>query len=180
MGCYWIWLGSESGSQNVLDAMQRQTSAQGTRESALLLKKYGIEVGMFIMLGFDGETQTDLDETVDHLKQSNPDVFLTTIAYPIKGTAYYEQVQDRVYPLKSWELGSDRDFEVAGRHSKRYYRHATRWMVGDVGYHRQRQSEQPNRLRMVKDLINANLGRAGMRITRHERTQVPEDGNAKA
>jgi radical SAM superfamily enzyme YgiQ (UPF0313 family) len=173
MGCYRIWLGSESGSQSVLDAMQRQTSAEGTRDSARLLKKYGIEVGMFIMLGYDGETQADLDETVAHLKASNPDVFLTTVAYPIKGTAYYEQVKDRVFPLKSWDAGSDRDVEVAGRHSRRYYRHATRWMVGEVGYHRQRQADEPEKLRMAKAFVNAKVGRLGMLAARAERTEKP-------
>ncbi len=169
MGCYRIWLGSESGSQRVLDAMQRQTSAERTREMASLLKQYGIQVGMFIMLGYEGETIADLDETVAHLKASNPDVFLTTVAYPIKGTPYYEEVAERIVPLAPWDQGSDRDLTVAGRHSSRFYRHATRWMVGEVGFHRERTGPRPDPLRMTKSFINARLGRVGMRLTARER-----------
>jgi radical SAM superfamily enzyme YgiQ (UPF0313 family) len=169
MGCYRIWLGAESGSQRVLDAMERKTSAAGTRDMAKLLKKYGIGVGMFIMLGYDGETMTDLEETVEHLKQANPDVFLTTIAYPIKGTPYYNEVQDRVIPLKAWGAGSDRDFTVAGRYSRKFYSFATRWMVGEVSLARQVSSEKPDPVKLVKSFANAKLGRMGMLLSRGER-----------
>ncbi len=56
---------------------------------------------MFIMLGYDGERIEDLQATVDHLKHTAPDVFLTTVSYPIKGTPYYDQVADRLAP-QSW------------------------------------------------------------------------------
>ncbi len=169
MGCYRIWLGSESGSQRVLDAMERKTSTEGTRDMAKLLKKYGIGVGMFIMLGYDGETMADLEETVHHLKQSNPDTFLTTIAYPIKGTPYYNEVQDRVIPLKAWDEGSDRDFTVAGRYSRKFYRHATRWMVGEVDLNRQLANGEKNPVKLAKSFVNAKLGRLGMAITQTEK-----------
>ena len=55
MGCYRLWIGAESGSQRVLDAMKRRTNAERVRSMVHLLQKYGIEVGMFIMLGYDGE-----------------------------------------------------------------------------------------------------------------------------
>ena len=55
MGCYRLWIGSESGSQRILDAMQRRTAVQDVQAKVRLLKKAGIEVGMFIMLGYEGE-----------------------------------------------------------------------------------------------------------------------------
>src|SRR5207245_1977376 len=96
MGCYRLWIGAESGSQRVLDAMKRRTNAERVRSMVHLLQKYGIEVGMFIMLGYEGEERTDLEETVEHLKLAGPNTFLTTVAYPIKGTPYYASVADRV------------------------------------------------------------------------------------
>src|SRR5205807_5783976 len=93
--------------------------------------------GMFIMLGYDGEDFADLQATVDHLKLAGPDTFLTTVAYPIKGTPYYASVADRVVSRRGWETGSDRDYTVLGRHSPRYYQFATRWMVSEVALHRQ-------------------------------------------
>jgi radical SAM superfamily enzyme YgiQ (UPF0313 family) len=168
MGAYRIWIGAESGSQRILDAMERLTDARQVPEVVHLLQRHGIQAGMFVMLGYEGEEMADLEETVRLVKQSNPDVFLTTVAYPIKGTPYYERVADRVVPLKPWHQGSDRDQSVTGRFSRRFYQFATRWMVGEVGFHRQRQSVKRDTLQMLKALANSRIGRLGMYMTRHE------------
>lgn len=168
MGCYRLWIGAESGSQKILDNMKRRTKADRVREMVHLLQKYGIEVGMFIMLGYDGEDRADLQATVDHLKEAGPDTFLTTVAYPIKGTPYYTSVADKVISRRAWEIGSDRDYTVAGRHSPRYYQFATRWMVSEVALHRQRHSPQRSIPRMARSFVNAKLGQMGMLLTARE------------
>lgn len=168
MGCYRLWIGAESGSQKILDNMKRRTKADRVREMVHLLQKYGIEVGMFIMLGYDGEDRADLQATVDHLKEAGPDTFLTTVAYPIKGTPYYASVADKVISRRAWEIGSDRDYTVAGRHSPRYYQFATRWMVSEVALHRQRHSPQRSIPRMARSFVNAKLGQMGMLLTARE------------
>jgi len=168
MGAFRIWIGAESGSQRILDAMRRRTKAERVREMVHLLQRHGIEAGMFIMLGYEGEEMPDLEATVEHLKESNPDVFLTTVAYPIKNTPYYEMVKDRIIPLRPWDEGSDRDFTVAGRHSRRFYQFATRWMVNEVAAHRERQQAQPDYRRLAKAMVNARIGRLGMLATQHE------------
>ena len=106
MGCYRLWVGAESGSQQVLDAMDRRTSAERTREVIGKLKKQGIRAGTFIMFGYPGEAWRDLNETYRHLKNSLPDDFLTTAAYPIKGTPFYEEVEDNIIARASWHEGS--------------------------------------------------------------------------
>ena len=168
MGCFRLWIGSESGSQRVLDAMERRTDAERVREMVHLLQRHGIEAGMFIMLGYEGEELADLEATVDHLKLANPDRLLTTVAYPIKGTPYYDAVADRVRALRPWAEGSDRDLTVAGRHSRRFYRHATRWMVNEVAHHRLSREKRPPYGPLLKSLVNAKRGRVGMMLTRHE------------
>jgi anaerobic magnesium-protoporphyrin IX monomethyl ester cyclase len=168
MGCYRLWIGAESGSGRVLDAMSRGTEPQQAREAIHLLERHGIETGVFIMLGYEGEEISDLEATVRFLKESNPSTFLTTLAYPINGTPYYQQVADRVVALKPWEEGSDRDLTVAGRHSRRFYRFVNRWMVGEISWHRQRQSGAPNYPAMAKALANSRLGRLGMLVTARE------------
>lgn len=168
MGCYRLWIGAESGSQKILDSMKRRTNAERIVELVHLLQKNGVEAGMFIMLGYDGEDLDDLQASVDLLKRSNPDQFLTTLAYPIKGTPYYQDVADRIIALKSWDEGSDRDFTVDGRHSRRFYEHATRWMVNEVSFHQQRTGRERNYPRMAKAFANVQLGRAGMRLTQHQ------------
>lgn len=172
MGCARLWLGSESGSQRMLDAMKRKTTVADLLAKNKMLQDAGIEVGMFIMLGYDGEDVTDIKATADYLKQSNPDIFLTTVAYPIKGTAYYEQVADKVTTPLSWRGRTDRDLQVNGRYSRRFYDHATRWLVNDINLHKARLAGQRNPLRLGKLFANAQRGRLGMRLTQHER----EDG----
>jgi radical SAM superfamily enzyme YgiQ (UPF0313 family) len=168
MGCYRLWIGAESGSQKILDNMKRRTKADRVREMVHLLQKHGIEVGMFIMLGYEGEGRADLQATVDHLKEAGPDTFLTTVAYPIKGTPYYTSVADKVISRRAWEIGSDRDYTVAGRHSPRYYQFATRWMVSEVALHRQRRSPKRSYPRMARSFVSAKIGQVGMLLTARE------------
>ncbi len=169
MGCFRLWNGSESGSQKILDAMQRKVNAEDVQVKTKMLQKKGIETGMFIMLGYEGETVDDLKQTVDHLKKSNPDIFLTTVAYPIKGTPYYAEVESRILSDKSWDARSDRDLTVAGRRSKRFYQYATRWMVSEVALNRANLNGGVPLQRRIKMLINAKIGRVGMALTDHER-----------
>jgi radical SAM superfamily enzyme YgiQ (UPF0313 family) len=169
MGCYRLWIGAESGSQRILDAMQRQADVSDIQQKTKMLQAKGIEVGMFIMLGYDGEEVSDIEATVEHLKKSNPDVFLTTVAYPIKGTKYYHKVTDKILTHLEWEARTDRNLGVTGRYSARFYEHATRWMVNEVNLSKARQAHSSDFLQMAKMFVNARRGRLGMRLTEHER-----------
>lgn len=172
MGCYRLWIGAESGSQRVLDAMERKTDVTDIQLKTKMLQARGIEVGMFIMLGYEGEEERDIVATVDHLKEANPDVFLTTVAYPIKGTSYHEQVSDRIIAPHNWAEHTDRDLKVAGRHSRAYYDQATRWMVSEVGLNRMRKAGSRSYWQMAKFFFNARRGRLGMRLTRSQSEEV--------
>lgn len=168
MGCQKLWIGGESGSQRVLDAMKRKTDVGRLRSMIRLLQKHGIEAGTFVMLGYEGETAEDIEETVAHLRASLPDEFLTTEAYPIKGTPYYDEVADRIFEDRPWEEGSDRDLRIRGRHTRRYYRHVTRWMVNEVAVERFKKGRSTSLRRAAKAFVNARVGRLGMRWTRNE------------
>ena len=163
LGCFRVWIGSESGSQRILDAMKRRVEVDRVRETAARLQRRGIEVGMFIMLGFDGERIEDMQATVDHLKRTGPDVFLTTVSYPIKGTPYYDQVADRVVAPGAWEERSDRDLIIRGRPVKRYYDFARRWMSAEVA--RDRHWRRRRYARAARAASSALVGRLGMAVT---------------
>lgn len=132
MGCYRIWIGSESGSQKVLDEMQRGVTTDEVRWATKTAQKYGMEVGMFLMWGYEGETLDDIEATIEHVKAANPDIFFTTVSYPIKGTGYYARVQDKLRIVGDWASTTDRDFKIAGRHSRAYYDHADAWLRAEV------------------------------------------------
>jgi radical SAM superfamily enzyme YgiQ (UPF0313 family) len=122
--CFRVWIGSESGSQRILDAMQRGVSIQQVRSAVQLCKSNGIQTGMFLMWGYDGEEIDDIEQTVAHAKACQPDVCFTTVSYPIKGTPYYERVSSRLVMLDDWTRSTDRDIRIKGRHSRRFYQHA--------------------------------------------------------
>jgi radical SAM superfamily enzyme YgiQ (UPF0313 family) len=167
LGCFRVWIGSESGSQKVLDAMKRQVSVDQVRTTAARLRRRGIEVGMFIMLGYDGEEVRDLEDTVDHLKRTSPDVFLTTVSYPIKGTPYYESVAARLSSPRPWHQATDRDLVIKGRPVKRYYDFARRWMTAEVA--RDRHWRRGDYASAARSASSALVGRLGMAVTQHWR-----------
>jgi len=97
-----------------------------------MAQKHGIEVGMFLMWGYDGEELSDIEATIEHVKQANPNIFFTTVAYPIKNTPYYHKVEAQLELGKDWVSATDRDYVIKGRHSRSYYRFADAWLRNEV------------------------------------------------
>ena len=165
LGCFRLWIGSESGSQNILDSMERGVRVEQVHRATALLRDRGIQTGMFLMWGYEGETLEDIEQTVAHVKASDPDIFFTTVAYPIKGTPYYNSVSDRLVQLKPWSTGSDREIHIRGRHSRAYYEHADRLLRSEVEISRalKRGREVPEELQ-----FKARIAREGLFATSHE------------
>lgn len=136
LGCFRVWIGSESGSQRVLDTMERGVTIQQVREAISLCRNRGIQAGMFLMWGYEGEDLSDIEATVEHVKASLPDVFLTTVSYPIKGTPYYEEVAPRLVSIDAWSRSTDRQLLIRGRHSRRYFQWADQLLKSEVALHK--------------------------------------------
>jgi radical SAM superfamily enzyme YgiQ (UPF0313 family) len=132
LGCFRVWIGSESGSQRVLDAMQRGVTVAQVQKAVRLCRENGIQSGMFLMWGYEGEQAEDIEATVEHVRACRPDIFLTTVSYPIKGTPYFNEVEPRLRRRLDWESSTDRDFEISGRHSRRYYQFADQLLKSSV------------------------------------------------
>lgn len=168
MGCYRIWIGAESGSQRILDAMKRRTNAVRMREMIKLLQKHGIRAGTFIMVGYDGETMDDLRETVTHLKLALPDDVLSTLSYPIKGTPYHQQVADRIVMTGDWATTTEREVKIKGRHSRGYYTAVEAWIQSEVGLTRARQNGLRGLARMPRLLLRVYRNKLAMWRQRNE------------
>ena len=124
LGCLRVWIGSESGSQRILDAMQRGVTVEQVQRAVELCRASGIETGMFIMWGYEGEQMEDVEATVAHVRKCQPEVCLTTVSYPIKGTPYHDQIASKLVNIGGWQESTDRDIAVHGRHSRRFYQFA--------------------------------------------------------
>jgi radical SAM superfamily enzyme YgiQ (UPF0313 family) len=116
------------------------------------------------MLGYPGEKKEDIYETVNHLKDSNPDIFLTTVAYPIKGTLFFHEVEERILTNLPWERRTDRDLDFKGRYSKKFYRHANRYLVNEVNYHKMKTDSNAGMIEKGKTFLKAKVSKMMMSI----------------
>jgi len=133
-GCFRVWIGAESGSQKIIDAMDRRVDVKEVREMIIKTKEYGIEAGTFIMLGYPGENKADIKETIRHLKISDPSYYTVTLAYPIKGTPLYNDVNTTIVASGDWNKITDRENNFTRKHSKAFYQYAIRWVYNEVNY----------------------------------------------
>jgi len=169
MGCYRIWIGAESGSQRILDAMQRQVTVDQVDWAIKAAQRHGIEVGIFLMWGYEGEELSDIEATVEQLVRWNPDIFFTTVSYPIKNTPYFDKVSDKVVLAEDWAQSTDRNFQIAGRHSRAYYKQADIWLRSAVEASRLDATDPETAASMR---AKAEAARAAMQELAHE-VEVP-------
>ena len=172
MGCFRVWYGSESGSQRILDAMERGVTVEKVQEVTELTRKYGIESGWFVMFGYEGEDIPDIDATLDHLKKSNPDSYLTTIAYPIKGTPYYYDVEKHIHTRGSWHDRTERDVMLDNRPSRLFYTFVQAWIANEMRLHRH---QTASAMRRIPWFLKAKTARIGMKMT--GRGKYAKNGN---
>jgi anaerobic magnesium-protoporphyrin IX monomethyl ester cyclase len=131
-GCKRIAFGTESGSQKILDAMTKGTTVEQIYRAAAICRKVGIETYFYMMVSYPGETFQDLKLSVKLLRETGPDAFSTTIAYPLPGTAFYEQVRgslpDGHGVMPDWDYTAEnRLLFAAGRYNTAFYRRVIRW-----------------------------------------------------
>ncbi len=135
-GCRRISFGAESGSQKVLDAMTKGSTVEQIRRTAAICRETGIESYFYMMVGYPGETWQDLKSSVALLRQTHPDQFSTTIAYPLPGTAFYDQVKDRLPQGDGSTSEADFDWNYTAEnrllfqrdgYNTAFYRRVIRW-----------------------------------------------------
>ena len=161
-GCFRIWYGAESGSQKVLDSMRKGTKVEQVREACRMTQELGMEAGFFILLGYPEETTADIRLTIDFLKETMPDVIGTSVAFPIKGTEFYERVEDRIIVGENWSSRNENKLLFKGRYPKLYYWFAARWLVKEVSVARMRREEKPPYGKIIVEGLKGVVARLGV------------------
>jgi anaerobic magnesium-protoporphyrin IX monomethyl ester cyclase len=156
IGCFRVWIGAESGSQEIIDAMDRRVNVEQVREMIIKTRAAGIQAGTFIMLGYPGEERSHIRETIKHLKLSHPDEYTITLAYPITGTPLHDEVKDEMSAEKPWHERTDRDLVIKRPHSHSWYRFALTWINSEVGSSRAKKPSHRIRLK-AKSLLAQTL-----------------------
>ncbi|HWP03631.1 MAG TPA: radical SAM protein, partial [Gemmatimonadaceae bacterium] len=117
-----VWLGVESGSQRILDAMDKGTTVEQIRSATRELKAHGIRCGWFIQLGYRGEEWEDIVKTRDLMRDELPDDVGVSVAYPLPGTRFYDQVRSELGPKTNWEDSDDLAMMFQGTYSTAFYK----------------------------------------------------------
>ncbi len=121
-GCSCVWIGAESGSQKVLDAMEKGTTVAQIYEASRQLRGAGISVGFFVQFGYPGETRDDIALTLKMLKDCRPDEMGISVSYPLPGTKFYESVRAQLGEKRNWITSEDLDLMFAGTFVPDFYR----------------------------------------------------------
>lgn len=127
-----VWLGIESGSQKILDAMDKGTTVEAARSATRLLKAHGIRACWFIQLGYPSENWEDLIATRDLIRDEHPDEIGVSVAYPLPGTVFYERVRAQLGRKRNWRDTGDLAMLFQGTFDTELYRHVRDIMHREV------------------------------------------------
>ena len=121
-GCEIVWIGAESGSQKILDAMEKGTTVEQIREAASRLQSAGIGVAFFLQFGYPGETRDDVEKTLQMVRDCKPDDIGMAVSYPLPGTPFFERVEDQLGDKRHWVDSDDLAMMYAGPFTTDFYR----------------------------------------------------------
>lgn len=134
-GCKTVWVGAESGSQKVLDLMEKGTTVQQIYEATRRLKKYKIEVCFFLQFGYPGETEEDIQKTIEMVRECQPDDIGISVSYPLPGTKFYDNVKTQMQQKQNWEHSDDLAMMFSGAYQPDFYRQLHRVVHHDFRLH---------------------------------------------
>ncbi|PJF39154.1 MAG: radical SAM protein, partial [Phototrophicales bacterium] len=121
-GAHTIWIGAESGSQKILDAMEKGTRVEQIYEARCKLKNAGIRCGFFLQFGYLGETREDIELTLKMVRETMPDDIGISVSYPLPGTPFYERVKAELREKSNWQDSEDLAMLYQGPYSTAFYR----------------------------------------------------------
>jgi anaerobic magnesium-protoporphyrin IX monomethyl ester cyclase len=133
-GCREVWIGAESGSQKILDAMNKGTRVAENVHARRLLGEAGIRVGYFLQLGYLGEELDDILATRQLIEEARPDDVGVSVSYPLPGTRFYEAVKQQLGEKRHWQESNDLEMMFAGTYRSEFYR-AVRNLLHDQVTH---------------------------------------------
>ncbi|MEO8999847.1 MAG: radical SAM protein [Rhodanobacter sp.] len=173
-GCAEAWLGAESGSQRVLDAMNKGTKVAELVAARARLGEHGIRVGFFIQLGYLGEQLADLLATRELIEQTVPDDIGVSVSYPLPGTKFYEQVKAQLGAKTHWQDSGDLAMMFRGAYDSDFYRHVRDLLHEQVTLQQSKAIEPPEHYREARTALAARWEA----LIANERAHRSEDATA--
>ena len=152
LGCYRVWFGAESGSQRILDAMARGVTREQIASATRWCQQYGLQAGYFVMFGYPGEELSDIYQTIEFVRDQQPDTYLTTVAYPLRGTKMYEEIRERIIYPKGWESHLQRELDIHDRYHRSLYEYAIKKLASEYRKRQLRRTGQQPLKQMYHNL----------------------------
>ena len=121
-GCQTVWLGAESGSQKILDAMDKGCTVDDIRRAARLLHEQNIKVGFFLQFGYPGEGWDEIQQTIQMVRECAPDDIGISVSYPLPGTKFFERVKLELGEKQNWVDSDDLAMLYRGPYPQTFYR----------------------------------------------------------
>lgn len=123
-----VWVGAESGSQHILDAMDKGTKVEQIVEATRLLRSKGVRVCFFLQFGYLGETEADVEKTIRMVEDLMPDDIGVSVSYPLPGTVFYEKVKADLHGKANWTDSDDLAMMFRNRQRPAYYKRLHRYV----------------------------------------------------
>jgi anaerobic magnesium-protoporphyrin IX monomethyl ester cyclase len=121
-GCAEVWMGAESGSQKVLDAMDKGIRVEHAHQARENLRRCGVRACFFLQFGYPGETWEDIQSTIRMVRETKPDDIGISVSYPLPGTRFYELVRLQLGSKTNWSDSDDLAMMFPGAYTSEFYR----------------------------------------------------------
>jgi anaerobic magnesium-protoporphyrin IX monomethyl ester cyclase len=181
-----IWMGAESGSQKILDAMEKGTQVENIYEAARRLHAAGIEVGFFLQFGYPGETRQDVEQTLQMVRDCRPDDIGMSVSYPLPGTRFFAAVQHELGSKQNWQDSEDLAMLYHGPFSTAFYRWLHRVLHREFRAQRAWDQLVPalrrpgtlrlKHLRLLRSVVYSKLALPILRLELERRARAPHKG----
>jgi radical SAM superfamily enzyme YgiQ (UPF0313 family) len=127
-GCDNAWMGAESGSQKILDAMDKGTTVQQIYEATRMLKKHRIRPSFFIQFGYIGETKEDIEKTIHLINELLPSEIGISVSYPLPGTKFFEKVKGELAEKSNWTDSDELKLMFRNTYPAAFYKQLHRYV----------------------------------------------------
>ncbi len=121
-GCENIWIGAESGSQKILDAMDKGITIEQIQKSTSMMKQFDIKPSFFIQFGYPGELKSDIDLTINMINELLPHEIGISVSYPLPGTQFYEKVKAELEKKTNWTDSNEMALMFQNTYKPSYYK----------------------------------------------------------
>ena len=123
-----VWVGAESGSQKILDAMDKGTTVEQIYEATKILRKNGIRPAFFLQFGYLGEEKEDIKKTIKMVLDLMPEDIGISVSYPLPGTKFYDKVKNQLKEKTNWTDSDELALMYKGTFSPTYYKKLHRYV----------------------------------------------------